>query len=227
MHYFKSPKIEADGAEPEVAQPQASPESADMGDISELEVAKPQATPKKEAKPKNLVQMFGAVGPSEGTPFRHRAPSAVPFKSPVGRPEIQRAKEQVKREEGLEAAASALPQAPQVCKTVADGIRGRANTNQPGRPKAAPRTGKAAGFKSNKRQLGSPVLRRDPSAQEKLRMIGWVEGKCKLAFDCKPKSLASSTRRSFEARSFGAKLGQLINKLFNPLINELSNSLIN
>ena len=202
MHYFKSPKIEADGAEPEVAQPQASPESADMGDISELEVAKPQATPKKEAKPKNLVQMFGAVGPSEGTPFRHRAPSAVPFK-------IQRAKEQVKREEGLETAASALPQAPQVCWKVAAGIKGRENTKQPGRPKAAPRTGNAAGFKSNRRQLGSPVFRRDPSAQEKLRMIGWVEGKCKMAFDCKPKRLAVSTKRSFEARSFGAKPGQI------------------
>ena len=186
-----------------------------MGEVGEPGVAEPQATPKKEAKPKNLVQMFGAVGPSEGTPFRHRAPSAVPFKSPVGRPEIQRAKEQVKREEGLEAAASALPQAPQVCKTVAFSIRGRANTNQPGRPKAAPRTGKAAGFKSNRRQLGSPVLRRDPSAQEKLRMIGWVEGKCKLAFDCKPKSSASSTRRSFEARSLGAKLDQSVNPLMN------------
>ena len=215
MHYFKSPKIEADGAEPEVAQPQASPESADMGDISELEVAKPQATPKKEAKPKNLVQMFGAVGPSEGTPFRHRAPSAVSFKSPVGRPEIQRAKEQVKREEGLEAAASALPQAPEVCWKVAVGIRGRAETRQTGRPKAAPRARIYAGFKSNKRQLGCPVLRRDPPAQEKLRMICRLEGKCKLAFDCKPKSLAISTRRSFEARSLGAKLGQLINYSVN------------
>ena len=45
MHYFPSPKMKADVAEPEVAQPQASPEGAEMGDISELEVAKPQATP--------------------------------------------------------------------------------------------------------------------------------------------------------------------------------------
>ena len=184
---------------------------ADLGEVVEPGVAEPQATPKKEAKPKNLVQMFGAVGPSEGTPFRHRAPSAVPFKSPVGRPEIQRAKEQVKREEGLEAAASALPQAPQVCWKVANAIKGRENTKQPGRPKGAPRTGKAAGFKSNRRQLGSPVLRRDPSAQEKLRMIGRVEGKCKLAFGCKPNSLATSTKRSFEARSLGAMLGRVIN----------------
>ena len=85
MHYFPSPKIKAYVAEPEVAQPQASPEGADMGEISELEVAKPHATPKKEAKPNNLVQMFGAAGPSEGTPFRHRPPSAYPFKSPIGR----------------------------------------------------------------------------------------------------------------------------------------------
>jgi len=96
MHYFPSVKMKAD-------EPQASPESADIGEIGEQEVAEPKATPKKEAKPKTLVEMFGSPGPSEASPFRHRPPSTVPFKSPIGRPEIQRAKEQVKREDAPEA----------------------------------------------------------------------------------------------------------------------------
>ena len=162
-------------------EPQASPKSADIGEIGEQEVAEPKATPKKEAKPKNLVEMFGSSGPSEASPFRHRAPSTVPFKSPIGRPEIQRAKEQVKQGENLEAAASAPPEAPQVSWRERCAIRGRAVSNQPGRPVREARTGKAAGFKSNKRQLGSPILRRDPTAQAKLAMIQWIEDKCKAS----------------------------------------------
>ena len=68
-----------------------------------------------------------------------------------------------------------------------------------GRIAGTRRTGKAAGFKSNKRQLGAPVLRRDPSAQERLVMIKFVEDKMKDGFVNKPqliRALQSASSRS-------------------------------
>ena len=44
-----------------------------------------------------------------------------------------------------------------------------------GRPVRGQRTGQAAGLKSNQRPLGAPVLRRDPTAQERLAVIRAIE----------------------------------------------------
>ena len=47
-----------------------------------------------------------------------------------------------------------------------------------GRKPKGKRTGVAIGLKSNRRELGAPVLRRDPTAQAKLKMIQDLQFRC-------------------------------------------------
>ena len=65
-------------------------------------------------------------------------------------------------------------------------------------PNEEPRTGTAAGFKSNRRQLGAPVLRRDPSAQEKLNILRAVGRAMTAAGTSNPRKLPSESKRRLE-----------------------------
>ena len=74
------------------------------------------------------------------------------------------------------------------------------NRKPTGRPRVGPRRGRAAGCKSNVRAMGDPVLRRDPSAQEKLHMLEALKDKLGQAESDELLVHATScTRRWFEA----------------------------
>ena len=90
-----------------------------------------------------------------------------------------------------EASGSAVGQlvVPPLQKVHSGGSRG-------GRPVKAPVRGQAAGFNTNRKQLGQCVLRRDPTASWKLAVIRQVE---QLGSD--PETLASHARRQVEKDS--------------------------
>ena len=74
------------------------------------------------------------------------------------------------------------------------------NRKPSGRPRVGPRRGIAAGCKRNGRAMGDPVLRRDPSAQEKLHMLEALKDKLGQGeSDELLVEAASCTRRWFEA----------------------------
>ena len=72
-----------------------------------------------------------------------------------------------------------------------------------GRPKLAMhRTGKGAGFKSNRRERGAPTLRRDPTAGEKLHMTQAIERAMKDEGVTKIEALSGEARRAWEDLRF-------------------------
>ena len=91
----------------------------------------------------------------------------------------------------LESSGSTVGQlvAPPLQKVHSGGSRG-------GRPVRGPVRGRAAGYTSNKRQLGQCSLRRDPSAFWKLAVISQIE---QLGSD--PSTIASHARRKVESDS--------------------------
>ena len=70
-----------------------------------------------------------------------------------------------------------------------------------GRPKTGKNTGIAAGLKRNARELGAPVLRRDPTVHEKLYMPSDLERRMKEAGVSEPKETSQATRKAWEATS--------------------------
>ena len=68
-----------------------------------------------------------------------------------------------------------------------------------GRPKLAKhRTGKGAGFTSNRRERGAPTLRRDPTAGEKMHMPQAIERAMKEENLTKMELLSAESRRAWE-----------------------------
>ena len=183
--------------------------------------------PKTPVKPKkrdgNLVSLFRrqasedtpSASPNsltEGTPsttpgsYNHRAPREEPV---VGLQEVRRnlgftveanleaqkrkqeetavkAAEAKRRREEREAAAEAGG----LCPETKGYYRG-------GRPKGSQRDPEL--MESHKRELGGPVLRRDPSAQEKLHYLAVIENKA-AEQGIKIEVLASETKRALERR---------------------------
>ena len=68
-----------------------------------------------------------------------------------------------------------------------------------GRPKLDKhRTGKGAGFKSNRRERGAATLRRDPTAGEKMHMLQAIEKAMKAENITKMELLSFESRREWE-----------------------------
>ena len=68
-----------------------------------------------------------------------------------------------------------------------------------GRPKLAKRrTGKGAGFSSNRRERGAPVLRRDPTASQKMHMLQAIEAAMKKENVTEILAVSSESRREWE-----------------------------
>ena len=68
-----------------------------------------------------------------------------------------------------------------------------------GRPKLDKhRTGKGAGFTSNRRERGAPTLRRDPTAGEKMHMLQAIEKAMKEENVIKMELLSGESRRAWE-----------------------------
>ena len=60
------------------------------------------------------------------------------------------------------------------------------------------RTGKGAGFSSNRREPGAPTLRRDPTGQEKMHMLQAIERAMKAENITKIEQLSYEARRAWE-----------------------------
>ena len=68
-----------------------------------------------------------------------------------------------------------------------------------GRPKLAHHTtGKGAGFKSNRREKGAPVRRRDPTAREKIHMIQAIEKQMRIQEVTQLEMLTAASKREWE-----------------------------
>ena len=144
--------------------------------------ALPVAAPKPKGKTSLLAswpQKAPEISSSQG--FHHRPAREIPeaLRAEQVIEELKRVKdEKVRAEQALQAAQ----ESPGSIKNPEIKVYGKMQQiRRGGRTAGTRRTGKAAGFKSNKRQLGSPILRRDPTAQAKLVMIKWIEDKCKAS----------------------------------------------
>ena len=164
----------------------------------------------------NLVELFQKQGAQiDVTPdpkFRHRSPGSPAKESPlswtckrtgsreaIDKVERQQAEEQrlalqekqdLKRKLDSESAGIIDPA---LMPKVKQGRGG-------GRTRTGVKTGIAAGLKSNRRELGAPVLRRDPSAAAKLHMVMFIQ---KLMQEAKVKTInevPSRLRKVWEAR---------------------------
>lgn len=69
-----------------------------------------------------------------------------------------------------------------------------------GRPATGVKTGVAAGLKSNRRELGGLVLRRDPTAFEKLHMLDVISKMLGADAKASAKNLSICNRRAWEHR---------------------------
>ena len=161
--------------------------------------ALPVATPKSKGM-MSLLALWPQKAPetSSSPGFHHRPAREVQeaVRAEQVIEELKRVKdEKVRAEQALQAAQ----ESPGSIKKPEIKVYGKMQqVRRGGRTAGTRRTGKAAGFKSNKRQLGAPVLRRDPSAQEKLVMIKFVEDKMKDGFVNKPQLISSASKRQFE-----------------------------
>ena len=153
-----------------------------------------------------------SANPPSQQGFRHRAPSGAP-------PQAQGAEGRT-RAEWLRQQKDAAELADEFLKKACEmAIKAEANARAPrgsmqdpatriyasltssklGRPITGKKTGICAGLKRNCRELGAPVLRRDPTAFEKLHMISDLERRVKEAGVSKPKELCMASRKAFEA----------------------------
>ena len=153
-----------------------------------------------------------SANPPSQQGFRHRAPSGAP-------PQAQGAEGRT-RAEWLRQQKDAAELAGEFVKKACEmAIKAEANARAPrgsmqdpatriyasltssklGRPITGKKTGICAGLKRNCRELGAPVLRRDPTAFEKLHMISDLERRVKEAGVSKPKELCMARRKAFEA----------------------------
>ena len=155
---------------------------------------------------KTLVELFQSQGAStevpETSPFKHKSPDKTApsdvdsltrwgqFKS-RSREALEKEKDEIiAREAAEKVAILEKRQGIKRCLDEAFGkgallgpdLKKQANYGNAGRKpsQVGCKTGVAAGLKSNRRALGGPVLRRDPSASAKLDMVMDLTSKCKV-----------------------------------------------
>ena len=188
-------KIQADNPiPPDALGPPADP-------VDPAPPALPVATPKPKGKT-SLLAMWPQKAPeTSSSPGFHYRPArevqeAVRAEQVIE--ELKRVKDEKVRAE------QAAQESPESIKNPEIKVYGKMQQiRRGGRTAGTRRTGQAAGLKSNKRQLGAPVLRRDPSAQERLVMIKFVEDKMKDGFVNKPQLISSASKRQFEVINWG------------------------
>ena len=154
-----------------------------------------------------------SANPPSQQGFRHRAPSGAPPQA-QGAEGRTRAEWLLQQKDAAELAGELLKKASEIaCKAEENARAPRGSMRDPatriyasmkdrsklGRPTTGKKTGLCAGLKRNSRELGAPVLRRDPTAFEKLHMISDLERRVKEAGVSKPKELCMARRKAFEA----------------------------
>ena len=154
-----------------------------------------------------------SANPPSQQGFRHRAPSGAPPQA-QGAEGRTRAEWLRQQKDAAELAGELLKKASEIaCKAEENARAPRGSMRDPatriyasmkdrsklGRPITGKKTGICAGLKRNCRELGAPVLRRDPTAFEKLHMISDLERRVKVAGVSKPKELCMASRKAFEA----------------------------
>ncbi len=154
-----------------------------------------------------------SANPPSQQGFRHRAPSGAPPQA-QGAEGRTRAEWLRQQKDAAELAGEFLKKACEIaCKAEENARAPRGSMRDPatriyasmkdrsklGRPITGKKTGICAGLKRNCRELGAPVLRRDPTAFEKLHMISDLERRVKVAGVSKPKELCMASRKAFEA----------------------------
>jgi len=154
-----------------------------------------------------------SANPPSQQGFRHRAPSGAPPQA-QGAEGRTRAEWLRQQKDAAELAGEFLKKACEIaCKAEENARAPRGSMQDPatriyasmrrssklGRPTTGKKTGLCAGLKRNSRELGAPVLRRDPTAFEKLHMISDLERRVKEAGVSKPKELCMASRKAFEA----------------------------
>ncbi len=156
-----------------------------------------------------------SANPPSQQGFRHRAPSSAPPQAQGAegsiRAEWLRQKKDSAELEGelikkaRETAGKAERNAkapPGSMQNPADKIHASMKqSNKKGRPRTGQTTGTAAGLKTNTRELGAPVLRRDPTAHEKLYMLSDLDRRLKEKGLSEPKETSTATRKAWEATS--------------------------
>ncbi len=163
----------------------------------------------------SIVELFvkqGAkVEPDPSSPFKHRSPSKTPLEgfdytlkrisSREGFEAAFKAQDQKDKEEQerKQAIKRKLLEATQHASILDPDLKAEEKRRRGGRPKTGARTGKALGFKTNKRPLGAQVLRRDPSAAEKLHMVQAIEHAMSKEEVKRIEHLSVAAKRSWEA----------------------------
>ena len=181
---------------------------------------------------KTLVELFQSQGAStevpETSPFKHKSPDKTApsdgdswtrwgqFKS-RSREALEKEKDEIIAREAAEKVA--ILEKRQGIKRCLDEAFGKGALLGPdlkkhdsyrraGRKSQVGRkTGVAAGLKSNRRALGGPVLRRDPSASAKLDMVMDLTSKCKVQGVEHPRELPALAKKDWEARTRGRRKG--------------------
>jgi hypothetical protein len=182
--------------------------------------------------PVTLVGLFEKQGASlqvpETSPFKHKSPDKTAasdmdtltrwgqFKS-RSREALDKDKEEIQAREAAEKVAVLekrqgikrhLDEAFGKGAMLGPDLKKQANYRNAGRKSQVGRkTGKAAGLKSNKRELGGPVLRRDPTASAKMNMVMDLIANCKVHGVQDPRELPSFVKRAWEARTRGRGKG--------------------
>ena len=169
-------------------------------------------SPSPKPKAKNLIAFFASPSP-RGAPgedgFRHREPVEDQSEE-VGRAAVEKAASVAReardtqdkaREEQAGKRAKVKEEPEGGIKDPIYKIRGKMKTvNKGGRLKTGKKTGKWGGLKSNRRELGAPVLRRDPTAFEKLHMLQDVESKMRAEGIEKIGQFSPTSRQALEVK---------------------------
>ena len=137
------------------------------------------------------------VGVSDFSPSNSRQPPG--FREHCEQIQKERDQELAELEQRRKEAREAKAQAAQG-KLLCPGVKKLILKRKGGRPPTGKKTGKAIGLKSNRRELGAPVLRRDPRAQDKVYMVKLIEIAMKTEGVQHINDISTKARRDWQER---------------------------
>jgi hypothetical protein len=204
------------GASPDAAMSEGSSPDAEMPALIDFsKILEDTEMPALKSEVKNLLSIFKKQAAQQDkeifdntSPFKHKPAQEEIVATETSRqpPGFLQSCAQVKQMRDQELLDKAKikhdlekeKQAATSGGVLSPGVKKALSMRKGGRPKMGPKCGKAAGLKSNSREIGGPVRRRDPTGQAKVHMVLKIERLMREEKVEKINQLSSKARREWE-----------------------------